>query len=187
VQHTTRQRSELLLRQTAGYVELGELLVDGDAPVPPSAMKLLERARRTLAELPEGERESPQAMLLDAESLRAMGLWDEAIPVFLAAAVKAPQRLEPWLGRGWCLKRLGRLGEAVAALEEGLQANPNQPVLHYNLACYHSLAGEVSSAIEHLTKAISIDRRFRDLTQIEPDFDPIRSDPRFVAATHMAC
>jgi type II secretory pathway predicted ATPase ExeA len=40
---------------------------------------------------------------------------------------------------------------------------------------------------EHLTKAIAIDRRFRELTQVEPDFDPIRSDPRFVEATHLAC
>ncbi|NBP82058.1 hypothetical protein EBU58_15380, partial [bacterium] len=69
----------------------------------------------------------------------------------------------------------------------GIQASPRQPILHYNLSCYLSLAGEVPTAIEHLTKAIALDRRYRDLTQVEPDFDPIRSDPRFVAVTHLAC
>jgi hypothetical protein len=39
--------------------------------------------------------------------------------------------------------------------------------------------------VEHLTRAISIDDRFRDLTGQERDFDPIRGDPRFVAATHV--
>ena len=47
------------------------------------------------------------------------------------------------------------------------------------------MAGDVSAAVDHLTKAISIDDRFRDLTGEERDFDPIRSDPRFLAATHV--
>ena len=46
-------------------------------------------------------------------------------------------------------------------------------------------AGDVAAAVEHLTRAISIDDRFRDLTGQERDFDPIRGDPRFVAATHV--
>jgi hypothetical protein len=46
-----------------------------------------------------------------------------------------------------------------------------------------SLGGRVQAAIEHLARAIAIDGRFRDLTEVEPDFDPIRTDPRFVAAT----
>jgi tetratricopeptide (TPR) repeat protein len=96
-----------------------------------------------------------------------------------------PKRLEGWLGMGWCLKRLGRLDEAILALEQGLTASPREPILLYNLACYHSLAGRVPAAIEHLTKAISLDDRFRDLSDAEPDFDPIRQDPRFVAVTHV--
>jgi hypothetical protein len=70
-------------------------------------------------------------------------------------------------------------------LEQGLTASPREPILLYNLACYHSLAGRVPAAIEHLTKAISLDDRFRDLSDAEPDFDPIRQDPRFVAVTHV--
>jgi len=55
----------------------------------------------------------------------------------------------------------------------------------YNLACYHSLAGDVPAAIENLTQAIALDDRYRDLTGTERDFDPIRTDPRFQAATHV--
>ena len=78
-----------------------------------------------------------------------------------------------------------RIIEFYDRFEQGLAASPREPLLLYNLACYHSLAGRVPAAIEHLTKAISLDDRYRDLTTAEPDFDPIRQDPRFVAVTHV--
>ena len=181
----TRNRRQAILRQAAGYVELAELLVDGDRPTPETSRVLLVRAIETLGELPEPTRSMPDAKLLEAEALRAMGQWKDAIGPFELVVDAEPQRLEAWLGLGWCFKRLGRLPKAIKVLEQGLTAAPDQPILHYNLACYLSLGGDVQAAIEHLTKAISIDKRFRDLTQIEPDFDPIRSDPRFLAVTHL--
>lgn len=181
----TRNRRQAILRQAAGYIELAELLVDADRPTPASAKRLLDRALEAIDELPEPTRSMPDAKLLEAEALRAMGQWEEAIHPFELVAETEPSRLEAWLGLGWCFKRLGRLSKAIDVLSSGLVSSPDQPILHYNLACYLSLNGNVQGAIEHLTKAISIDRRFRDLTQIEPDFDPIRSDPRFVAVTHV--
>jgi len=175
----------LHLRHAAGYVELGELLVDGDQPVPAHARRMFERARDELAVLPEPTRMGPVASLLEGRALRNMGLWEAAVAPLRRAAEAGPEKLEAWLGLGWCYKRLGRLDEAIAALRSGLEAAPGQPLLLYNLACYHSLAGDVSAAVDLLTKAISLDDRFRDLTGTESDFDPIRSDPRFVAATHV--
>jgi hypothetical protein len=72
------------------------------------------------------------------------------------------------------------------ALKRGLAVEPDQAILHYNLACYLSLSGDPATSVEHLAKAIALDQRYRDLTEAEPDFDPIRTDPRFVAATDLA-
>jgi len=180
-----RVRRQMILRHAAGYIELGELLVDGESPVPPSAHRLLERALETLGDLPEDVQNQPDACLLQGEALRALGDWERALVPLGRAAEAAPGRLEAWLGLGWCLKRLGRLSDAIEALERGHRASPRQAIVLYNLACYHSLAGNVPAAIENLTQAIALDDRYRDLTGTERDFDPIRSDPRFQAATHV--
>ena len=177
--------AEWFLRRAAGYIELGELLVDGDGPTPPAARKVLFRALDELACLPDELREEPAASLLAGEALRAAGEWAAAIAPLTRATV-GPGRLEAWLGLGWCRKRLGDLPGAIDALERGLAACPRQAILLYNLACYHSLAGDVAAAIDRLTQAIALDARFRDLTGAEHDFDPIRADPRFVAATSVA-
>lgn len=174
--------AEWFLRHAAGYIELGELLVDGDQPTPPAARKVLQRALDELRQLPEERRQEAAASLLEGEALRAAGEWEAAIGPLTRATI-GQGRIEAWLGLGWCRKRLGDLPGAIAALERGLAAFPRQAILLYNLACYHSLAGDVAAAIDGLTQAIALDARFRDLTGAEHDFDPIRADPRFVAAT----
>ncbi len=176
---------QILLRRAAGYLELGELLVDPEGLPPASARRLLERSLDELRQLPDEVRQGGLSSLIEGEALRALGSWSDALGPLTRAAEVDPQRIEAWLGIGWCAKRLGRLSDAIRALEAGLEASPRQPILLYNLACYHSLGGDVAAAIDHLTRAIALDARFRDLTGTERDFDPIRSDPRFVAATHL--
>lgn len=182
----TSLRRRAILREASGYIELAELLLEPDGPTPPNSQKLLLHALRLIDQLPEPTRSKEEAKLLEGEALRALGRWQEAIAPLTVASQESPQRLEAWLGLGWCYKRLGQLDAAIAVLEQGLAAAPKQPILHYNLACYHSLAGNASTAVEHLTQAITKDGRFRALTEVERDFDPIRKDPRFQAVTSVA-
>ena len=178
-----RMPAEWYLRRASGYIELAELLADGESQPPPSARAVLRRGLEELRQLPEAERLGPLASLLEGEAWRAAGDWAAAIAAFNRSVADGTGRLESWLGLGWCFKRLGDLPAAIAALERGLRPFPRQAILLYNLACYHSLAGDVAAAVDRLSQAIALDARFRDLTGAEHDFDPIRADPRFVAAT----
>ncbi len=59
------------------------------------------------------------------------------------------------------------------------EANPQYPILAYNLACCESLTGRTEDAIEHLRRAIEGSERFRAYAAGDSDFDPIREEPAF--------
>lgn len=176
-----KARRAMLLRQASGYIELAELGSQPDALPVAAAARLLQRALALLDELPVETRLGGEPLVLRAEALRTLGRFAEALPYFRAAVTEQQQSVAGWLGLGWCLKRLDRLAEAITALTQGVIACPDEPILSYNLSCYHSLAGNVTKAVTFLTRAIASDDRFRALTTAERDFDPIRDDPRFVA------
>jgi len=68
---------------------------------------------------------------------------------------------------------------AYATAAAGLADHPDQPSLHYNLACFASLAGNTDRALAHLRRAFDGDPRTREWAETDSDLDPIRSDPRF--------
>jgi hypothetical protein len=67
----------------------------------------------------------------------------------------------------------------MQSLRRALEVEPEEALLHYNLACYLSLANRKDEAIEYLAKALALDEGYRKLIDGERDFDPIRSDPDF--------
>ena len=72
---------------------------------------------------------------------------------------------------------------AIALLSRRHAELPDQAGVVYNLACAESRGGRVDDAIEHLGKAIELQPSFARTAQDDPDFAPIRDDPRFPAAS----
>jgi hypothetical protein len=56
-------------------------------------------------------------------------------------------------------------------------------LLHYNLACYWSLAGNPAKALDELAIALDLDPDLRALTAEESDFDQLRGNPEFERLT----
>jgi tetratricopeptide (TPR) repeat protein len=77
------------------------------------------------------------------------------------------------------LYEAGQYDEAADRARELVEANPEYPLLAYNLACVESLAGRKEDALEHLRQAVERSDRVRDFAAGDTDFDPIRDDPRF--------
>jgi len=80
LRHRLVPESRVILRRASGYLELGELLLEGEAAAPPSACRLFRRALAELTQLAEADLADPAAALLEGESLRALGEWEAALP-----------------------------------------------------------------------------------------------------------
>jgi Flp pilus assembly protein TadD len=162
-----RIRLQQIEREAEGYLELG------------MALDALDALARRGAEVPL----SAHGHHLEGEALRALERYEDALAPLEKAARLAPGDVRIWLALGWCHKRTARLDSAIEDMQQALALEPEEALLHYNLACYFSLAGRKRSALTHLSKAIALDATYRELTESEPDFDPIRSDPQFQALT----
>jgi tetratricopeptide (TPR) repeat protein len=119
------------------------------------------------------------ASFLKGEAFRALGRYREALRPLETAASLQPDHLGVAVSLGWCYKRTHRLAQAIEALERATESHPSEPLLLYNLACYWSLAGDREKAINKLQRAVDLDPEFQRKLIHEPDFDPIRSEPRF--------
>ena len=74
----------------------------------------------------------------------------------------------------------GRYADAVEAVRAGLERNPDHPGLHYNYACFATLAGDTGDeTFEHLRRSVELFPRFREQAPGDDDFAAVRDDPRF--------
>lgn len=88
--------------------------------------------------------------------------------------------------RGWelwapvaPLYQAGEYAEAAARLAALVGANPQYPMLFFNLACCESQCGRTSEALDHVRHAIEMSEEFRESARSDPDLDPIRDEPGF--------
>lgn len=175
----TRLRRQQLIREAEGYVEFMTLGGDRWSLSSANREQLGNRALAVLAKLDPKTGQRAHALHLTGLVYRAMGRFAEAIEPLLASSKLDPGNLHVGLALGWCYKRIQRIDLAIDALTETLQAHEQEAILHYNLACYWSLLGNVGSAVRSLAHAFEIDAEYRDLVATESDFDPIRSHPEF--------
>jgi hypothetical protein len=69
-----------------------------------------------------------------------------------------------------------RVADRLAAL---VQANPQYPMLFFNLACCEAQSGRTRGALDHLRRAIEMSEEFRESARDDSDLDPIRDEPVF--------
>jgi mannose-6-phosphate isomerase-like protein (cupin superfamily) len=77
------------------------------------------------------------------------------------------------------LYEAGDYAGAADRAREVAEANPEMPLLMYNLACCESLAGRTDDAIGHLRAAIERKEELRQMATEDSDFDPLRDEEPF--------
>jgi len=167
VSNTNRIRCQRILREAEGYLELG----------------LTQQALDTLERMTDPGTFKGHKLWIMGEVLRTLERYNEAAAVLEEAADLAPSKVEVCLALAWCYKRTNRLEMAIATLERARDVDADQGIIHYNLACYHSLSHHKAECLESLTKALAIQPEYRDMIAEERDFDPLRSDADFQSLT----
>jgi tetratricopeptide (TPR) repeat protein len=125
-----------------------------------------------------------EASFLTGEALRSLERYRDALKPLEVAAALRPAEVGVAIALGWCYKRTHRLAQAIDALERAGRHNPNASgLLHYNLACYWSLAANAPKALDELAVALDLEPDLRNLIPDESDFDLLRGNPEFERLT----
>ena len=113
------------------------------------------------------------------ERLDRIGL--EFLADFLGrASSRHPDQLETLAELATTLTRLGRLEEGLAADERLVRLVPEDPTVHYNLACSLALLGRKETALDALERALDLGYRDADHLANDQDLDALRGEARFV-------
>ena len=76
-----------------------------------------------------------------------------------------------------------RYADAFEAVRRGLEHVPDNAGLHYNYACFGTLAGETGDeTFEHLRRSVELFPPFREQARTDDDLAAVRADPRFEEA-----
>ncbi len=87
---------------------------------------------------------------------------------------------EPKSLKGLLLLKLKQYNKAIASFSEAIEIDQDSAEDFYNRACAFSLSNNIDMAINDLRKSITINSGLRKEAQLEPEFDSIRNDDRFV-------
>lgn len=147
----------LTLRAAAGWLELG---LPGDA--------LCELHR-----LPAGERDAPPALRIQLAAEMEQESWNAAADTARRLCLKRPRDVEPFLQAAYCLHETGDTLAARDWLLRGPRELFQEPLFHYNMACYLAVLGDAPRARHHLAEAIALDPALSTAASVDADLDSL--------------
>lgn len=90
-----------------------------------------------------------------------------------------PDFVNVLIALGDAYTKRGRYEDGLKIDQRLVQLRPDDPFVHYNLACSYSLLKRSKPCLEALKKAIQLGYRDFSFMKKDPDLDFIRRDPRY--------
>ncbi len=120
---------------------------------------------------------------LPEELTRKMGL-DFQIRLLRRALAREPEDFATAFRLSNLLSAAGRHQEALALDLRLVGMRPDDPVVHYNLACSHALLGRRKEALASLERAVELGWTDASFMLSDEDLRPLRGDPGFLRILH---
>jgi tetratricopeptide (TPR) repeat protein len=99
--------------------------------------------------------------------------------VYEASLPSDPLQVEVLVALADLYARQGLIEKGLALDLKLVEARPDEPTFHYNLACSHSLLGHIDPAFEALERAIQLGYKEWDHLRKDPDLANLKEDVRF--------
>lgn len=149
------------LESALGWLELG----------------LPEEALSELAGLSARDRMKRQALELKLfAEMRALR-WNAGADTGRLLCLREPKEARFFIHAAYCLHETGDTRAARNWLMTGPTCLIEDPLFHYNLACYHAVLGEPKQAHSHLERAFSMDDSLRKVAREDKDLEDLHLLP----------
>ena len=142
-----------VLRTALGWLELG----------------LPEEALRELEALSARDRMRRQALELKLVAQMKAERWNAGADTGRLLCLREPKEPRFFIHAAYCLHETGDTAAARNWLMTGPSSLIEDPLFHYNIACYHAVLGERKQAKSHLRRAFSMDESLRRRARQDDD------------------
>jgi len=149
------------LEKALGWLELG----------------LPEDALLELESLGPKERMRQQALELKLVAQMKAQQWNAGADTGRLLCLREPKEPRFFIHAAYCLHETGDTMAARNWLMTGPSNLIDEPLFHYNIACYHAVLGQPGQARSHLSRAFSMDGELRSVAEKDEDLSGLGDLP----------
>ncbi|MBS0661758.1 MAG: tetratricopeptide repeat protein [Verrucomicrobia bacterium] len=161
---TAEQRSAVPMISTRRHLEYASGYL---------ALGLVDEAARELNRIRGADRKSAKVLGVRVDLHVEARQWVELLDVACELARVAPDDDKGFIFTAYALKELGRVAEARDVLTDVESRFPKCALLHYNLACYHCVLGQLPEARRRLAMAFKLHADWKTSALEDEDLQPL--------------
>lgn len=130
---------------------------------------LPEDSLRELQSLSARDRMRKEALEMKLSAEMQAHRWNAGADTGRLLCLRDPKEPRFFINAAFCLHETGDTLAARNWLMTGPSGLIDDPLFHYNIACYHAVLGESKQARSHLARAIAMDDAFREMAANDRD------------------
>ena len=135
---------------------------------------LPEDTLRELQSLSARDRMRKEALEMKLSAEMQAQRWNAGADTGRLLCLREPKEPRFFINAAFCLHETGDTLAARNCLMTGPSELIEDPLFHYNIACYYAVLGEENQARTHLARAIAMDEAFRAMADKDGDLASLK-------------